>query len=326
MGDRFKGSSVFVTGGAGFIGSNWIRYLLEQTEARVTVYDNFSTGRSRHLRQWKDNPRLRVIVGDVREFGSLRRAMEGHRWVFHLAANSDIARAAGDPAIDFWNGTYLTHNVLEAMREVEAERIFFSSGSGVYGDVEPEPIPEEYPRMIPISTYGASKLASEALISAYCHLFGIRGTVCRFANIVGPHQTHGVVYDFVRRLLKNPDKLLIFGDGRQSKPYLHVDDAVGALALLAEAQVKGYDVFNVGTDDLLTVREIADLVVSRMGIDEVKYEFTGGTRGWKADVPVYRLDTTRIRNLGWCNRRSSRQAVEAAVESILAEAQEEVAQ
>ncbi|HDL77851.1 MAG TPA: NAD-dependent epimerase/dehydratase family protein [Lentisphaerae bacterium] len=324
MSDSFKGLSIFVTGGAGFIGSNWIRYLMEETSARVTVYDNFSTGKARYLERWKGNRRLRVITGDVREFGSLRRAMEGHHWVFHFAANSDIARAAGEPAIDFWNGTYLTHNVLEAMREVGAERIFFTSGSGVYGDVEPEPVPEEFPRMIPISTYGASKLASEALISAYCHLFDMRGTVCRFANIVGPHQTHGVAYDFIHRLMKNPERLLIFGDGRQSKPYLHVDDVVAAFALLTMAQKKNYDVFNVGTDDYLTVREIADIVVSKMGLTGVKYEFTGGARGWKADVPVYRLDTTRIRALGWQNRRSSHEAVEAAVEAILAEAREEV--
>ncbi len=309
----------FVTGGAGFIGANLVAHLLEDSGAEVTVFDNFSTGRREHLAPWAGDGRLRVVEGDVGDVERLAAEMEGHERVFHLAANSDIARAAREPQIDFWNGTALTHSVLEAMRRVGTGWIFFTSGSGVYGDVEPVPVPEEYPRMIPISTYGASKLASEALISAYCHMFGLRGTVCRFANIVGPHQTHGVAYDFIRRLRKDPRRLLIYGDGRQSKPYLHVEDVLRAFDLLAERQEKDYDVFNVGSQDHLTVNEIAGIVVERMGLEGVAYEYTGGARGWKADVPVYRLDTDKIRGLGWKNARNSREAVTAAVEAMLAE-------
>jgi len=323
MSSVFDGKRIFVTGGAGFLGSNWVGYLLRHTSARVTVFDNLATGKRRYLEQFESDERFRFVFGDVRELSALQRAMQDHEWVFHFAANSDIARAAREPSIDFWNGTYLTHNVLEAMRGTGSERIFFTSGSGVYGDVEPVPVPEEYPRMIPISTYGASKLASESLISAYSHMFGIKGTVCRFANLVGPHQTHGVAYDFVHRLRKDPRRLLIYGDGRQSKPYLHVEDVTAAFALLAEKQSAAYDVFNVGSEDFLTVKEIADIVVQKMGLSGVKYEFTGGSRGWRADVPVYRLDTTKIRRLGWKNRRTSRQAVEAAVETIIREAAEE---
>jgi UDP-glucose 4-epimerase len=203
------------------------------------------------------------------------------------------------------------------MRKTGVRSILFTSGSGVYGDVPPVPIPEEYPRMIPISTYGACKLSSEALISAYCHMFEMTGTVFRFANVVGPHQTHGVAYDFIRRLAKDPTRLKIFGDGRQTKPYIHIDDVLAAFRLMETRQTAGYEVFNVGTTDQLTVREVADIVVERMGLGDVRYEFTGGARGWRADVPVYKLDTARVRGRGWSSTRNSREAVTAAVDSML---------
>lgn len=171
--------------------------------------------------------------------------------------------------------------------------------------------------MIPISTYGAQKLACESFISAYCHMFELTGTVFRFANIVGPHQTHGVAYDFIRRLAKDPTRLLIYGDGRQSKPYLHIEDVLTAFRLMEKAQWTGYEVFNVGSQDHLTVREIADIVVERMGLQKVVFEFTGGARGWKADVPVYRLATEKIRARGWSNRRNSREAVVTAVDAMI---------
>jgi UDP-glucose 4-epimerase len=243
--------------------------------------------------------------------------MAGHDVVYHFASNSDIARAATEPAIDFLNGTLLTHNVLEAMRDTGVKRVLFTSGSGVYGDVPPVPIPEEYAKMLPISTYGACKLASESLISAYCHMFGVTGTVFRFANVVGPHQTHGVAYDFLRRLAKDPTQLKIYGDGQQTKPYVHINDVMAAFQLLERSQSSGYDVFNVGTEDFLTVRDVADIVVDRMKLANVRYEFTGGARGWKADVPVYKLDSRKIRDRGWSSQLNSRESVIAAVESMI---------
>lgn len=243
--------------------------------------------------------------------------MTGCDVVFHLAANSDIARAAEEPSIDFWNGLYLTHNVLEAMRRCECKRILFASGSGVYGDVPPTPLPEAWPDSIPISTYGASKLGGESLISAYSHLFGIKGTVLRFANVVGPHQTHGVAYDFIRRLLKDPQRLLIFGDGRQSKPYVFITDVLDAFQLMEQKQNTPYEVFNVGTEDYLTVAQIAGIVTAKMNLTGVSFEYTGGARGWKADVPVYRLKTDKIRKMGWHSRMTSSQAVETAVAAML---------
>ncbi len=307
----------FITGGAGFIGAHLVNHLLDATDADVTVFDNFSTGRRWAFGGRLESPRLRIVEGDAQDRSALAGAIVGHDVVYHFASNSDIARAATDPAIDFMNGTLLTHNTLEAMRQAGVKRILFTSGSGVYGEVPPEPIPEEYPRMIPISTYGAQKLASESLISAYCHMFDMTGTVFRFANVVGPHQTHGVAYDFIRRLAKEPKRLLIYGDGSQSKPYIYIEDVLEAFRLMEKGQAAGYDVFNVGSQDHLTVREIADIVVERMGLKNVVYEFTGGARGWKADVPVYRLATEKVRARGWSNRRNSREAVVASVDAMI---------
>ena len=309
----------FVTGGAGFIGAHLVHRLLKATGAGVTVFDNFSTGRRWHLGDVANDPRLTIVEGSAQDQAALVAAMTGHDTVFHLASNSDIARAATEPDIDFMNGTLLTHHVLEAMRKTGVKRIIFTSGSGVYGEVPAVPVPEEYPKMVPVSTYGACKLACEALISAYSFMFDMQGIVFRFANVVGPRQTHGVAYDFLRRLAKDPTKLLIYGDGTQSKPYIYVDDVFDAFLHIESERKTGYDYFNVASEDHLTVREIADIATAKMGLKNVRYEFTGGSRGWKADVPVYRLDTKKIRARGWANKRNSRQAVEAAVDSMLAD-------
>jgi UDP-glucose 4-epimerase len=173
--------------------------------------------------------------------------------------------------------------------------------------------------MIPVSTYGAGKLAAEALISAYCFMFDFEGTVCRFANVVGPRQTHGVGYDFVRKLRANPEKLLILGDGSQSKPYVHVYDVLDAFDLLERERRGPYEYFNVGTMDHITVREIADIVVRELRLSNVTYEYTGGARGWKGDVPVYRLDTSKIRSRGWASRYSSEEAVTDAIRAMIRE-------
>ena len=314
---------VFVTGGAGFIGSHLVNTILDTTNDAVTAFDNFSTGRRFHFGERVSDPRLSIVEADAKDQDSLIYAIRGHDIVYHFASNSDIARAQQEPSVDFLNGTLLTHNVLEAMRITGVKRIVFTSGSGVYGEVDSTPVAENYDRMIPVSTYGACKLACEALISAYSFMFDITGTVFRFANVVGPHQTHGVAYDFIRRLAQDPTQLKIFGDGTQSKPYVHVDDILRAFFLMEKTQVSGYDVFNVGTQDHITVREIADIVCERMGLNNVKYLFTGGSRGWKADVPVYRLNTDKIRSSGWRSTRNSREAVTASVDAMLADLKSE---
>ena len=309
----------FVTGGAGFVGSHLVRRLLqaEGTE-RVVVYDNFTSGQRSYLHGVTDDPRLSVTEADLKDIESVRGAMVDCDTVFHLAANPDIAKAITQPDIDFWEGTYLTQNVLEGMRQTGAARIFYTSGSGVYGEDPSVEFPESYGPCIPISTYGASKLASESLIAAYCHMFGLMGRAFRFANVVGPRQTHGVGYDFIRRLKDNPNALRILGDGTQKKSYIHIDDVLEAIFLVATKGVKPYDVFNVATDDYITVGEIADLAVRIAGLQpsDVKYDFTGGDRGWKGDVPIVRFDCSKIKALGWRNRRSSAEALTAAMEAM----------
>ncbi len=307
----------FITGGAGFIGSHWVNRLLDTRDVSVTVFDNFATGRRWHFGERIHDERLAIVDADAQDEESLLNAMAGHDIVYHFAANSDIAAAQRDPAIDFKNGTLPTHNLLEAMRMTRVPRVVFTSGSGVYGEVPDQPIPEEWPRMIPVSTYGACKLSCESLISAYSFMFDMTGTVFRFANVVGPMQTHGVAYDFIRRLKRDPTQLKIFGDGTQSKPYIHIEDVMNAFELMERLQTDGYTVHNVGTNDHLTVREIADIICEEMQLSDVDYRFTGGSRGWKADVPKYRLDTERIRGKGWAPERTSREAVTAAVQSMI---------
>jgi UDP-glucose 4-epimerase len=243
--------------------------------------------------------------------------MRGHDTVVHLASNADIARAATDPSVDLYGGTLLTHHVLEAVRLTGARQVLYASGSGVYGDTGGAETHEDHGPLLPVSTYGASKLAGEALLSAYCAMFGVTGAALRFANVVGPHQTHGVGYDFVRHLLDDPTRLRILGDGTQTKSYLHVDDVVDALLLVGRRSPSGFSVFNVATRDHMSVKEIADLAVECVvpGAGTV-YEFSGGSRGWQGDVPVIRLDTSRIRALGWSNRRSSSEALRDAIVSM----------
>ncbi|MEY2489231.1 MAG: UDP-glucose 4-epimerase [Verrucomicrobiota bacterium] len=306
----------FVTGGAGFIGSHLVGHLLKSEETeRVVVYDNFTSGQRNYL---PDDGRLFVAEADLKDAERVREAMVGSDTIFHLAANPDIAKAITQPDIDFWEGTYLTQNVLEGMRQTGAARIFYTSGSGVYGEDPAVDFPENHGPCIPISTYGASKLASESLIAAYCHMFGLVARVFRFANVVGPRQTHGVGYDFVRRLKNDPTVLRILGDGTQKKSYIHVDDVLEAIFLVAAKATEPYEVFNVATEDYVTVRQIADLAVATVGLrsEQVRYDFTGGDRGWKGDVPIVRFDCSKIKALGWRNRRSSAKALSDAMEAM----------
>ncbi len=313
-------SSYFITGGAGFIGSHLTdRLLADAAVEAVTLYDNFSSGRRWHFERHLADARLSVVEADVKDADRLAAAMGGHGTVVHLASNPDIARAASEPDVDFMEGTLLTRNVLEAMRRCRCRRILYVSGSGVYGDLGRVEADEDFGPLAPISTYGASKLAGEAMISAYCHMFGLRGAAFRLANVVGPRQTHGVGLDFARRLLADGTRLAILGNGSQSKSYIHVGDVVSALLLVEAHGAKPFDAFNVATGDYLTVTEIADLAVRCLGLEGVSYDYGGGDRGWKGDVPVVRLNTDRIQGLGWRCRRSSREAMGAALASLVAD-------
>lgn len=325
---------VFIVGGCGFAGSHLVRRVLETPGVeRVRVFDNLSSGRIDSL---PNDQRVHFTQASARDKSALRAWMgeggvgpEGYDTVFHLAANPDIARATTEPTIDFDQGTVLTQNVLEAMRLNNIPNLVYFSGSGVYGYWGDVPLPEFYGPMRPISTYGASKLACEALICAYCHMFGVTARAFRFANIVGPRQTHGVGYDFLRKLKADPTKLVVLGDGTQSKSYIHVDDALNAVFQAIDAMAPGsYDVFNVATRDYLSVAEIAQMAIAvdaRIHASETSerslpsIEYTGGDRGWKGDVPVIRFDCDEIERLGWVCQRNSRQAMQAALQAMAEE-------
>ncbi|HXR25959.1 MAG TPA: NAD-dependent epimerase/dehydratase family protein [Candidatus Binataceae bacterium] len=316
MTDRY-----FIVGGAGFIGSHFSDALLAKPEvAAVTLYDNFASGREWHYEAHTGDPRFRVVRGDVGDCDRLAAAMQGHGVVIHLASNPDIARAAREPEVDFYQGTMLTNNVVEAMRRSGARRILYASGSGVYGDLGAIEADEDHTPLEPVSTYGASKLAGEALISAYCFMFDLTGCAFRFGNVVGPRQTHGVGFDFVRRLRVDPAKLTILGDGRQSKSYIHVRDVVAAVLHANRTSTKRFQAFNVATGDYITVTEIANLAVECLGLrPEPRFEYTGGDRGWKGDVPIVRLATDRIRTLGWRCTLNSREALRESIVAMIAD-------
>ena len=310
----------FIVGGAGFIGSHFTDRLLgnPSTEA-VTLYDNFSSGKEWHYERHSGDSRLRVVRADAGDLELLTAAMRGHDVVIHLASNPDIARAVAEPDIDFRQGTCLTNHVVEAMRRSATKTILYASGSGIYGDLGEVEAVEDYGPLIPVSTYAASKLAGEALISAYCYMFDLTARVFRFGNVVGPRQTHGVGFDFLRRLLEDPRRLRILGDGTQSKSYIHVRDVVESVLMAAQHRSGPFTVYNVATGDYITVTEIARLAVECAGLDpsDVKFEYTGGDRGWKGDVPIVRLNTDRIRRIGWVCRSSTREALRDSLLAML---------
>ncbi len=317
---------VFIAGGAGFIGSHFVEHLLSKPETKlVTVFDNFSSGQHWHLESSlaaaAKAKRLNVVRGEITDLALLVEAMAGHDTVIHLASNPDIAKAASEPMIDFDQGTILTQLIVEAMRRTATKKILYASGSGVYGDVGLLSVPEDYGPMVPISTYGASKLAGEGLIAAYAHMFGISGVAFRFGNVVGPRQTHGVGLDFIRKLRANHSELHILGDGSQSKSYVYIDDIIAAVLLAGEKVKAPFDVFNVGTGDYISVKEIAEIAIEKtLGSgSSVKLCYSGGDRGWKGDVPIIRMNTDKIRSLGWACQHTCRQAIERSIEAMLSD-------
>ena len=317
-------ASTIIVGGAGFIGSHMTDALLadERTD-RVTLYDNFTSGREWHYEEHREDPRLTVVRGDANDLEALCAATEGHDLVVHLASNPDIALAMTDPTVDFDQGTLITHHVVEAMRRTGVQRIAYAAGSGVYGDLGELEATEDHGPLVPVSTYGASKLAGEALISAYAHMFGLRGFSFRFGNVVGRRQTHGVGFDFVRRLLDDPSRLTVMGNGTQSKSYVAAADVVAAvLTAIDRGPAVPFAAYNVATGDYITVREIAELSLEVLGLDPraTVIEYGSSDRGWKGDVPVVRLATERIRALGWRPSMGSREALHASMLAMLEDA------
>ena len=315
---------VFIAGGSGFIGSHIANKLLYDNSIKlIVIFDNFSSGTIHHLNNLQNNSKIKVINGDIKNFELLKISMKDADLVIHLAANPDISKAVNNPEIDFWEGTYLTLNILESMRLNNVSNILYTSGSGIYGDVPGLKFSESYGPCFPISTYGASKLACEALISSYCHMFSMKGRAFRFANVVGPMQTHGVGYDFVRKLIKNPTCLTILGDGSQNKSYIYIDDVIDAMLCVNCKMDEGvvFDIYNVATDDYISVTEIASIAIKllHLDMDDVNIDYTGGDRGWKGDVPTVLFDTSKIKKLGWFPKRNSKQAIELSIQSMYTE-------
>jgi UDP-glucose 4-epimerase len=301
---------VIIVGGAGFIGSHFTDALLgDERTTKVTLYDNFSSGQEWHYAEHAEDPRLEVVRGDANDLPALRTAMTGHDLVIHLASNPDIAAAMANPAIDF-----------EAMRQTGVPRIAYSSGSGVYGDLGEVEANEDHGPLVPVSTYGASKLAGETLISAYAYMFEMQGCAFRNGNVVGRRQTHGVGFDFVRRLRTDATQLTVLGNGTQSKSYILATDVVNAFLTAIDADTdEPFRSFNVATGDYVTVREIVGLALEAVGLDESGTLVTYGAenRGWKGDVPVVRLNTDRIRSLGWQPTTNSTGALRTSMQAML---------
>ena len=310
-----------VVGGAGFIGSHFVDRLLQVAENKVHIYDNFTSGREWHFKHHLNDPRFGVTRGHVEDTSSLVLAMSECTRVIHLASNPDIAKAMVNPTIDFFQGTALTSSVVEAARLADVREILYASGSGVYGDLGNCEAHEDQGPLVPSSPYGASKLAGEALLSAYSAMFGIKCSAFRFANVVGPRQTHGVGFDFIRRLRQQPNCLEILGDGQQSKSYIHVDDVVSAVLLMSSSRLDDFEVFNVATHDYVTVNEIAELALEVLGLTKrtTEFTYTGGDRGWKGDIPIVRMSTERIHRRGWSPNLGCRDALKAAMQEILSD-------
>ncbi len=306
----------FITGGAGFIGSHLVD-ALSPSKGEVTVFDNLSSGTLDHLSCHLGGSSFQFVNGDLKDRAGLTKAMQGHDVVFHFASNPDIARGARETDLDIKEGTCLTYNVLEAMRTNGISTILYTSGSGVYGDVGTHPTAESFGPLLPVSLYGASKLACEALISAFCHLFDMRSHILRLANVVGRRQTHGVAYDFIRKLRGNPSELFVLGDGTQSKSYIHVDDVIDAMFFVLERARERVNVFNVATGDYVDVSTISRIVCEEMGLDQVRIRYSGGDRGWKGDVPKVRFNLGKIEALGWSARHTSLQAIRRSVREML---------
>jgi len=309
---------ILLTGGAGFIGSHLAERLVKEGHS-VVVFDNFSSGKIENLsRILRD---VDVVKGDLRSRSDLERAFAGGvDAVFHFAANPEVR--VGDPKEHFENNILATYNLLEEMRRRGVRDLVFASTSTVYGEASKLPTPEDYGPMKPISLYGASKLSCEALISSYAHTFRFKAVALRYANVVGPRAKRGVVRDFVLKLLNNPRELEILGDGTQRKSYVWVEDAVEATLLAWRETQGGFEAYNVGGEDSITVVEVADIVVEVMGLSGVRYRFTGGVdggRGWVGDVKYMHLDISKLKSLGWRPRYSSREAVRKAAESALEE-------
>jgi UDP-glucose 4-epimerase len=324
LGDSVR--KVFLTGGSGFIGSHICDKLLAQSY-EVTVYDNFSNGHRAFTAGHCSNPKFKLIEADCLDLDRLKQAMFGHDLVWHMAANTDIIGSHAQPDRDLKDCVVATFNVAEAMRHNKIKPILFASSGAVYGQLcLEEHVDETAGPLSPLSTYAAGKICSEAFISCYCHLYGLRGWMFRFGNVLGSRVTHGVVFDFIKRLRENPRELMILGDGTQEKNYFLTEECIGGMAWafrnIPMTDEWPCDVFNLGTNTVTRVTEIARIVIKEMGLSgKTEIKIQGTKRAWLGDQPKVHLAVDKINKLGWCCRYSSDEAVRIAVRRVLSKEQ-----
>jgi len=307
---------VFVTGGAGFIGSHLVDRLMTDGN-RVTVYDNLTSGKREFIAHHLGKQNFKLVEADLLELDKVKAAIAGHDVVFHLSANPDARWGIDNTELDLKQETVATYNVLESMRVNGIKKIVFSSSGTIYGETPVIPLPEDYGPVLPASLYGAGKLASEGLISAFCVTFDMQAWIFRFANIVGTRTTHGVIFDFLSKLKQSPSELEILGDGSQCKPYLHVEDCISGVLFGFKNSHDKINVFNLGCPSATNVNTIARMLVKEMGLNDVKFRYTGGDRGWPGDIPQVRLNVQKMSNLGWNAQYTSDEAVTKAIRDIL---------
>ena len=303
-----------VTGAAGFIGSSLVDRLLSLGHQVIGV-DDFSTGQQRFLEQANANPQFRLERLDLLDLAKLHKIMPGVDVVYHLAANADVRFGTDHPRRDLEQNTIATWNVLEAMRQAGVRRIGFSSTGSVYGEAPVIPTPEDCPFPVQTSLYGASKLAAESLIQAYCEGFGMQSYIFRFVSILGERYTHGHVLDFYKQLLEHPHSLRVLGNGRQRKSYLYIQDCIDAILLISERAQDKVNIFNLGTDEYCEVNDSIGWMCNHLGV-EPERTYTGGERGWIGDNPFIFLNTQRLRSLGWTPKLSIQQAVVRTIEYL----------
>jgi len=308
-----------VTGGAGFIGSYLAEYLLKQ-DHEVIVLDNLSSGDLANIKDIYDDPNLHFIMGDCTDEDILNTSLDDVDAVFHLAANPEVRLSIASIENSYHNNILATYVLMNSLLNKGIKKIIFASSSTVYGEAKIIPTPESYGPLKPISFYGASKLACEAIISSFCYSFDIDGVLFRPANIVGPKATHGVIVDFINKLRENPEELLILGDGTQTKSYLYVEDCVRAIYRSFECMKKGVNIYNVGSDSQINVNKIAQIIISEMDLKDVKLNYSGGVdggRGWIGDVKAMLLDISKLKSIGWTPKYDSFSSVKMSVKSML---------
>ena len=313
MGKSIRG---FIAGGAGFIGSNLTRRLIE-LGWDITVYDNLSMGRKDFIKVFFKNKQFEFVKGDLLNSKLLHKHIKGHDVVFHFAASSDISLGTKKTDLDMNNGFLSTYNILEGMRRYNIKKIVFTSSGSIYGKGSKPSFAEDDGPIFPLSLYAASKVASEAYISAFCNVYGIEAWIFRLANIIGPNATHGVIFDFINKLIKNPQSLQVLGDGNQIKPYLYVDECIDGILYVLNHSKDRLNYFNLSCNGTVNVKKIAGIVMEVMNLKNVRLHYTGEETGWPGDQKKIGLNPLKINKLGWKAKLTSKEAVRLAAQKIL---------